>query len=92
MSGPGTGSFDDEARYHLGDHVVLRHEPFGALAYDLTDQRLLVLRDPALVTVLEHLAEFPSAAAAVAALAPGREIPISRALAQLEQGGLISVD
>ena len=85
------GAFDSEAPYHLGDHVVLRHEPFGALAYDLTDKRLLVLRDPALVTVLERLGEFPSAAAAIAAIAPGRERAMSRALAHLEEGGQIRV-
>jgi putative mycofactocin binding protein MftB len=85
------GAFDLQAPYHLGDHVVLRHEPFGALAYDLTDQRLLVLRDPALVTVLERLGEFPSAAAAIAAIAPDKKRAVSRALARLEQGGQIRV-
>lgn len=84
-------TFDPQVGYRVGKHVVLRREAFGALAYDLITTRLLVLRDQALVTVLNEMEQYPNVGAAVAALAPGREKPMLAALAGLEKGGLIDV-
>lgn len=89
MSTEPAATFRPERPYRLSDDVVLRPEPFGGLAYDLHTRKLLVLRDPGLVAVVERLDQYPSAGAAVAALAPGRELATTRALASLEQGGLI---
>jgi len=70
---------------------VLRREHFGALAYDLSTKRLLVLSDPDLVTVLESLDESPSADAAVVSVAPAKQASLLAALARLERDGLIRV-
>jgi len=51
----------------LDQQVALRPEPFGALAYHYGNRRLNFLRDPDLVTLVEHLAEHPSVDAALAA-------------------------
>lgn len=89
MSTEPAATFRPERPYRLSDHVVLRREPFGGLAYDLQTKRLLVLRDLALVAVVEDLHHYPSAAAAVSSLVPGREPATIRALASLERGGII---
>ena len=89
MSTEPAATFQPERPYRLSDHVVLRPEPFGGLAYDLQTRKLLMLRDPALVAVVEQLGRYPSARAAVSALAPGQEPATFRALASLERGGLI---
>lgn len=90
MSTERSATFRPERAYRLSDHVVLRREPFGGLAYDLRTRRLLVLGDVALVEVVEDLNRQPSAEAAVAALAAERRPAALRALATLEQEGLIS--
>jgi putative mycofactocin binding protein MftB len=84
-----TATFRPERPYRLSDHVVLRPEPFGGLAYDLQTRRLLVLRDPALVALLAVIHDFTSAAAAVSTLTPRRQPATLRALAALEREGLI---
>jgi putative mycofactocin binding protein MftB len=50
--------------YELHPQVALRPEPFGALAYHYGNRRLVFVRKPELVTLLESLAEHPSLAAA----------------------------
>jgi putative mycofactocin binding protein MftB len=82
-------TFRPERPYRLSDHVVLRPEPFGGLAYDLQTRKLLVLRDPSLVALVQRLDEYPSARAAVSSLAAGKEPAAIKALASLERGGLI---
>lgn len=75
----------------MGAQVVLRRERFGALAYDLSTKRLLVLSDPDLITVLESLDESANADAAVAAVAPAKQAALLAALARLQRDGLIRV-
>jgi putative mycofactocin binding protein MftB len=75
----------------VGAQVVLRRERFGALAYDLSTKRLLVLSDPDLITVLENLDESANADTAVAAVAPAKQAALLAALARLQRDGLIRV-
>ncbi len=44
----------------LHPSVALRPEPFGALAYHYDNRRLVFLKHPTIVTVVEQLANFPS--------------------------------
>ena len=62
--------FDATRPYEKHPQVAIRPESFGALAYHYGNRRLVFLKSPALVTVVETLAEFPSAAAALAAHVP----------------------
>ena len=62
--------FDAARPYEKHPQVAIRPESFGALAYHYGNRRLVFLKSPALVTVVETLAEFPSAAAALAAHVP----------------------
>ncbi len=62
--------FDAAAPWTLSPQVSLRDESFGALAYHHVTRRLVFLKSPHLVDVVRRLAEFDSADAAVAALAP----------------------
>jgi len=59
--------FDPSQPYRLHPRVAIRPEPFGALAYHYGNRRLNFLRDPDLVTLVEHLAEHPSVDAALVA-------------------------
>ncbi len=76
MIGEGIGTsgapagFDAARPYEKHPQVAIRPESFGALAYHYGNRRLVFLKSPALVTVVETLAEFPSAAAALAAHVP----------------------
>jgi putative mycofactocin binding protein MftB len=82
--------FDAERPHRLPDHVSLRREDFGALIYDHHRRRLLFLKSDLLTDVVEYLGAYPSAAAALEALAPGSE-EIRRSLQRLYDGGLICV-
>ena len=48
--------------------MVLRPEPFGALAYDFTSRRLSFLKTPGLVRVVEQLGGSASASSALDAV------------------------
>jgi putative mycofactocin binding protein MftB len=50
----------------LADQVSVRPERFGALLYHFGTRRLSFLKDPRLLTVIERLAEVPTARAACA--------------------------
>ena len=63
-------AFDAGRAYEKHPQVAIRPESFGALAYHYGNRRLVFLKAPALVTVVETLGDFPSAAAAVAAHVP----------------------
>lgn len=77
--------------YHLSPNVALRPEPFGALAYNYDNRRLVFLRSPDMVRVVEALGEVPDAAAAlaVAGIAESRHPSFLAALAELEEAGVI---
>ena len=89
MSTEQGATFRPDAAYRLSPHCVVRRESFGGLAYDLGSRRLLLLGSDTVLDILESLEHYPSAGAAVAALAPGRESAALSALADLERGGLI---
>ena len=59
--------FDAERPWRRARSVALRPEPFGALVYHFGNRKLSFLKSKVLVTVVESLAEHPSAAATLAA-------------------------
>ncbi|HEY2239833.1 MAG TPA: mycofactocin biosynthesis chaperone MftB [Streptosporangiaceae bacterium] len=62
--------FDAGQAYEMHPQVAIRPESFGALAYHYGNRRLVFLKAPALVTVVESLADYPTAADAIAAHVP----------------------
>jgi mycofactocin biosynthesis protein MftB len=62
--------FDATAPWQLNEHVSLRDETFGALAYHHGTRRLVFLKSRELVDVVRRVGEFESAAAALDALVP----------------------
>jgi putative mycofactocin binding protein MftB len=54
-----------EGAYELDPRVALRPEPFGALAYHYGNRRLVFLRSPDMVRVVESLDEAVSVAHAL---------------------------
>ena len=56
-----------DGAYRLHPQVALRPEPFGALAYHYGNRRLVFLRTPELVTVVQGLDQHPTLADALAA-------------------------
>jgi mycofactocin biosynthesis protein MftB len=75
-TGPITGTyapFDLESAWQLHPQVALRPEEFGALAYHFGTRRLSFLKSPTLKAVVESLARFPSAGAALIAAGIGDE-------------------
>ncbi len=63
-----------ERRLTLDSQVALRPEPFGALAYHYGNRRLVFLKHPDLVRVVEALADHPTVADALRAC----DIPTAR--------------
>lgn len=51
-----------DAAFSLDEQVALRPEPFGALAYHYGNRRLVFLRSPDIVRVVESLAAQPTVA------------------------------
>ena len=79
MSGTPPEPFDPSRPWGLHPQVVLRPEPFGALAYNYGNRRLTFLRDPELVDLVEGLASHASAEAALDASAiDERRRPVMR--------------
>ncbi len=80
-----------DAAYTLDEQVSLRPEPFGALAYHYGNRRLVFLRSPDIVRVVESL----EATASVAAALEAAQIDQSRwssfvaALSDLERSEVI---
>ena len=56
-----------DGAYELHPQVAIRREAFGALAYHYGNRRLVFVRKPELVTLLESLAGHDSLAAALVA-------------------------
>ncbi|HEY1919763.1 MAG TPA: mycofactocin biosynthesis chaperone MftB [Streptosporangiaceae bacterium] len=85
-----TSAFQPDLGYEKHPQVALRHEGFGGLAYHYGNRRLVFLKSQALLDVVEALAEFPTAADALAARAPGDErAACAAALPALLASGII---
>ena len=69
----------------LAPQVSVRPEPFGALLYHFGTRRLSFLKDRRLLTVVQGLADAPTARAACAGagIGPSEMGPYERALARL---------
>jgi mycofactocin biosynthesis protein MftB len=67
-------AFQPDAAYEKHPQVAIRHEEFGGLAYHYDHRRLVFLKSAALVDVVESLAEFPTAAATLAARVPAAQL------------------
>jgi putative mycofactocin binding protein MftB len=71
--------------------VSVRPEPFGALLYHFGTRRLSFLKDRRLLTVVEALAEAPTArqACLTAGVEPGELRAYERALARLTETDML---
>lgn len=80
-----------DRQYRLSPKVSLRPEPFGALAYNYDNRRLIFLRSPDIVRVVESLGDASDAAAALeaAGIASERRPSFLAALSDLEEAGVI---
>ena len=67
MTVPAVEVFDPDLPWRRARSVALRPEPFGALVYNFGNRKLSFLKSKTLVTVVESLAEHPSAAATLTA-------------------------
>jgi mycofactocin biosynthesis protein MftB len=87
-----TAAFRPGAAYEKHPRVAIRREEFGGLAYHYDHRRLVFLKSAALVDVVESLAEFPTAAAALAARVPAQQAhACSAALPRLLAADVIRV-
>jgi mycofactocin biosynthesis protein MftB len=85
------GVFDESRHWRLDDHVSLRDESFGALAYHHDTRRLVFLKSRDLVELVRRLDEFESARSALDELVDERERDLYvAALTSLSSSGLIS--
>jgi mycofactocin biosynthesis protein MftB len=66
-------SFRDDLAYEKHPRVSIRPEEFGGLAYHYDSRRLVFLKSPALVDVVEQLGAFPTAGDALDACVPGAQ-------------------
>ncbi|HYO36064.1 MAG TPA: mycofactocin biosynthesis chaperone MftB [Geodermatophilus sp.] len=84
-------AFDADLPWQRARSVALRPEPFGALAYHFGNRKLSFLKSPTLVTVVQTLADHPSAEAALVACGvPEAQRPAYvRALADLARSQMI---
>jgi putative mycofactocin binding protein MftB len=83
--------FDPQAAWRLHPQVSVRPERFGALLYHFGTRRLSFLKSPDLLTIVNGLADAPSAAAACAAAGiPPEKLPsYTTALATLARSNMI---
>ena len=87
---PAEAAFAVEQAWRLNPQVALRDESFGALAYHYGNRRLVFLKSRTLVELVSSLDEYPSAAAAIAAVVPeGSSDAYGRALARLAASEVI---
>lgn len=77
--------------YRLNPQVALRPEPFGALAYNYDNRRLVFLRSPDIVEVVALLDSATNVQAALdtAGIAQERQGAFVNALTELEHAGVI---
>ncbi len=75
----------------LHPQVAVRPEPFGALAYHYGNRRLIFLKHPDVVRVVQRLAEHPDVAATLGAcgIAPDRHDSFVTALASLQKSEIV---
>jgi mycofactocin biosynthesis protein MftB len=75
----------------LAPRVALRPEPFGALAYNYTNRRLVFLKDRDLVRVVESLASHDTVATAFEAcgITDRRRPAFERAIASLIESEMV---
>ncbi len=85
--------FDAELAWRRARSVALRPEPFGALVYHFGNRKLSVLKSKTLVTVVESLAEHPTATATLAAcgVTDAQRPAYVKALADLARSQMIEV-
>ena len=88
-----TTTFDPSTQWERSSKVGLRPEPFGALAYHFDTRRLVFLKSPALVQLVDGLVEHESADAAIEAIIEpaddrSRQAHV-KALASLAEAGVI---
>ncbi len=83
-------AFAVEGAWRLDPQVALRDESFGALAYHYGTRRLVFLKSRPLVGLVSGLEAYPTAAAALDALAPeGERARYEAALGRLAESGVI---
>jgi putative mycofactocin binding protein MftB len=83
-------SFEPGRPYEKHPQVAIRPEGFGGLAYHYGNRRLVFLKAPELVTLVESLADYPSAAEALAGCVPAaRRRSCQRALPSLLSADVI---
>jgi putative mycofactocin binding protein MftB len=82
--------FDPGQPYEKHPQVAIRPEEFGGLAYHYGNRRLVFLKAPELVTLVESLAGYPTARAALTAcVPPTRQQSCEQALRHLLASGII---
>jgi mycofactocin biosynthesis protein MftB len=88
---PAEPAFDPGLPWRRARSVALRPEPFGALVYHFGTRKLSFLKSKTLVSVVESLADHPSASAAlVACEVPDAQRPAYvQALADLARSSMI---
>ncbi len=85
--------FDADLPWQRARSVALRPEPFGALVYSFGTRKLSFLKSKTLVTVVESLADHPSATATLAAcgVTEAQRGAYVRALGDLARSQMIEV-
>jgi mycofactocin biosynthesis protein MftB len=86
-------AFDSSAKWERSAKIGLRPEPFGALAYHFDTRRLVFLKSPVLVELVDGLVDHDSADAAIEAIVEpadnrGHQAHV-KALASLAEAGVI---
>jgi mycofactocin biosynthesis protein MftB len=83
--------FDPCLSWRRARSVALRPEPFGALVYHFGNRKLSFLKSKTLVSVVESLADHPSAAAALTAcgVTEAQRSSYVKALADLARSQMI---
>ncbi|RZU33649.1 mycofactocin biosynthesis chaperone MftB [Blastococcus saxobsidens] len=92
MTAPAT-AFDPALPWRRSRSVALRPEPFGALVYSFANRKLSFLKSKTLVSVVESLADHPSAEATLVAcgVPEARRGAYVKALADLARSQMIEV-
>jgi putative mycofactocin binding protein MftB len=67
-----TAGFDAGRAYEKHPQVAIRREGFGGLAYHFGNRRLVFLKAPELVALVEALGDFASANEALSACVPAQ--------------------